>query len=81
MPEESLPQNREKVGLLLESKLNVPKSSSVSWLGKSSGNKSRLLPVTLDDEQHKRTIMKQATKLQTSQRWNTIYVTPDHTFI
>jgi len=45
-------------------------------LGRSSGNKARLLLVTLDKEQHKH---KKATKLRSSQRWKNIYIMPDLT--
>ena len=81
MPEETPSQDHEKVGSLLESEFDVPKLSisSITWLGKSSGNKPRLMLVALDKEQHKRTIIKKATKLRESRRWNTIYVSPDLT--
>ena len=57
MPKET--QDHEKVGSLLES---VPKSS-ICNVARSSGNKARLLLVTLDKEQHKHTVMRKATKL------------------
>lgn len=81
MPEETHSQDHEKVSSLLESEFDVPKSSisSITWVGKSPGNKPRLMLVTLDKEQHKRTVMKKATKLRESQRWSTVYVTPDLT--
>ena len=57
MPEETPSQDHKKVGSLLESVFVVPKSSisSITRLGKSSGNKPRLMLVALDKEQHKRT--------------------------
>ena len=55
MPEETPSQDHEKVGSLLESEFEVPKPSisNIIRLGKSPGNKPRLMLVTLDKEQHK----------------------------
>ena len=82
MAEETPSQDHDRVGSLFESEFDIPKSSITSMvrLGRSSGDRARLLQVTLDKEQHKHSIMKMATKLRKSQRWNTIYVTPDLTF-
>ena len=81
MGEESSTKDHEKVHSLFETEFNVPKSSvtNVLRLGKPGGSKARLLLVTLSDEHHKRLVMKQASKLQATERWNNIYVTPDLT--
>ena len=62
MSEESPSQDREGVSSLLESEFGVPKLSitSVTRLGKSSADKTRLLLVTLDQEHHKHAIMKKS---------------------
>ncbi|XP_065908972.1 ankyrin repeat domain-containing protein 39-like [Dysidea avara] len=75
MGEESSAKDHEKVHSLFETEFNVPKSSvtNVLRLGKPGGSKARLLLVTLSDEHHKHLVMKQASKLRATERWNNIY--------
>ena len=81
VPEDNPSRDHEKVGSLLESEFEVPKSCicNVSRLGRPSSNKARLLLVKLDKEQHKHTVMKKATKLRANQKWKNVFITPDLT--
>ena len=81
VPEESTSQDLEKVTSMFESEFSVPGSHivKVARLGNSTNGRPRLLLATLDSEQHKRSIIKNAIKLSKSTTWNKVYVSPDLT--
>ena len=62
-----------------EFNINDPKIVKAMRLRQTNPEKPRLLLITLEDISIKRSILKQATKLRNSSKWNEVFISPDLT--
>ena len=62
-----------------EFNINDPKIVKAVRLRQTNPEKPRLLLITLKDISFKRSILKQATKLRNSSKWNKVFISPDLT--